>query len=1116
MTPVPSATQWGSPGASKRAFLIHGNTCSSHTWETVAQSLAKAGWVMFLSCSAVWSHRFFARPGFLVTAPNMLGHGNRPTDDFHLHTFAQDLHSTYFANGITYDVIIGHSLGGTVTLALLPLLSAPQDKNNAETKTAVILVDPGIEFSDQVLDEFDIRFGGEIRHVRSVEAHMVDHPTWTRQDAVSRVVGLHMVQSGLPKRIFEVRRDHPLPTRSGRVIRHGLRLSCLFSFFSHLFAEIPPHVEMTVLVADPELSKVCPPELVPAHPQIRAVITVKGSGHWIQHENSDVIVKTAVDELGLLSRGVDLPFLCVILFVVDGRAHCSAYSTMLSAVAARKAAKAATETPVAPSSKPTSLPPSQSPSPKPATASKSVNKATSKRKPRANAGPSKNKKAKVAHAPAKPDRNARYFDPGNLSNVRHEVTADQSTSKIEVSTESDSSSGEEMEIEMEIPPPVGLSSISVTRTKRTWSPSRPMLDSSDDEEPGPSGSVYLASSLIQSTSRKPEPLPLSTFHPVPDHNIYLVPESEYATSGMARILVLQPNETLALVGTYSFCVLQGSLSLLGVTLSPSNTKHVVFAPRSSPIPILSWATLDRQGSCTFPIPIAIRQQAKTTAILIEYADTGVEGLGRICKVFENVFKPFRESDAVPGVDLPRIHIINRGTKNIHPFLLPTSWEAALASVDEHPDSEMSTAPVCLVRGPKKSGKSTLARTLVNRLLNIVESRSSNVTLGQSEFTPGGLVALNIVENYTFGPSFSHPSLPYRAHYVGSTSPRASPSHYLHSIQCLLEAYQLDLQFPVSVDDPLPGDERIYDTIPLVVNTMGWTKGLGADLNARIEEFVEFSHIFEIDGAEERGWPAPIQSQHVPQVPSVFPFMQTSARRCVNVEAIQTEMTNTYYTATDYRHLNILSYFHAVFPEPPTSSSLGPVPKQLTATSWDTSLPLCARYPYEVDYTQAFDHVYLTGAGYEDVVPSELPRVLNGAIVGLVSGGPANTSSRPIESTSQAAPSLSYTPAEPPPDPAVSMCHGLALIRGIPLSLNPRSPHMHILTPLPTRLLAQTRVLVKGEMELPIWGMLDFREDEGKVAGIEKGYVPYLQWGRGEGVGAEKRRVRRNLMRKGQM
>ena len=332
---------------------------------------------------------------------------------------------------------------------------------------------------------------------------------------------------------------------------------------------------------------------------------------------------------------------------------------MLSAVAARKAAKAAAEASVAPSSKPPSPPPashSPSSSPKPTTASKSGNKPPSKRKPRgsANARPSKNKKVKVAHASAKPGQNARYFDSSDTSKAQD---GDDFAVEVDANSESDSSSGEEIEIEMDIPPPVGLSSISVTRTKRAWSPSRPMVDSSDDEEPDPPGTFDPTMYPTPPIPGKPEFLPLSTFRPVLKRNVYSVSENEDMISGKAVVLVLQPNETVALVGTYSLCVLQGSLSLLGVTLSPSDTKHTIFAPRSSPIPILSWALSDRQGSCTFPIPSAIRQQVDTTAVLIEYAHTGVEGLGRICKTSENAFKPPRESDVLPGTDLPRIHIV---------------------------------------------------------------------------------------------------------------------------------------------------------------------------------------------------------------------------------------------------------------------------------------------------------------------------------------------------------------------------------------------------------------------------------------------------------------------------
>ena len=50
-------------------------------------------------------------------------------------------------------------------------------------------------------------------------------------------------------------------------------------------------------------------------------------------------------------------------------------------------------------------------------------------------------------------------------------------------------------------------------------------------------------------------------------------------------------------------------------------------------------------------------------------------------------------------------------KELRPFLIPTSWEVALNDA-VRPDETGSY----IVKGPKNSGKSTFARTLVNRLL----------------------------------------------------------------------------------------------------------------------------------------------------------------------------------------------------------------------------------------------------------------------------------------------------------------------------------------------------------------------------------------------------------------
>ena len=330
-----------------------------------------------------------------------------------------------------------------------------------------------------------------------------------------------------------------------------------------------------------------------------------------------------------------------------------------------------------------------------------------------------------------------------------------------------------------------------------------------------------------------------------------------------------------------------------------------------------------------------------------------------------------------------------------------------------------------------------------------------------------------------------------------------------------------MHIPAPSNSPVSDDDRIEDAIPLVVNTMGWTKGLGLDLNTRIEELLEASHVFEIEGSEERGWPAPLPST---QNDGFSPFGTAKDVVHVMLEAITPDATNIHaYTAADHRTLNVLSYFYAVFPPMPSNQSASlyaalspPISlAQITAERWDITLPLCARYPYEVAFDKAFDRVYLVGAGHEDVVPSELVNVLNGAVVGLVACDPgADETEHELSEQGATAGELPYTQGQAPPRPSSSSCLGLGLIRGV--SFLSSSLYLHILTPLPPPILARARVLIKGELELPIWGMLDFREEDGGVAGVERGQVPYLQWGKGEGVGSERRRVRRNLMRKAQM
>ncbi|KAG1874005.1 Alpha/Beta hydrolase protein [Suillus tomentosus] len=235
-TPI-SASFWGSPTASKRALLIHGLTMSSQSWEGIA--------------------RLLVAEGFFVVAPNLLGHAWRRGTDYRVSTLAEDIRP-YFVMDTHYDVIIGHSLGGLVTLSLLPFL--PKTK-----ETTVILLDPPFERLE-TLEKERIWFLKEIADARTADEYMAENPAWSRGDSMLRALGIAMCDRTVVEAIF----------------KHNTPWS-----FSGLLKNIPPHVKITLLVSDPKPGGLCHLEHVPREVKTKVFI---GIGHWIQYECLDAII----------------------------------------------------------------------------------------------------------------------------------------------------------------------------------------------------------------------------------------------------------------------------------------------------------------------------------------------------------------------------------------------------------------------------------------------------------------------------------------------------------------------------------------------------------------------------------------------------------------------------------------------------------------------------------------------------------------------------------------------------------------------------------------------------------------------------------------------------------
>lgn len=326
------------------------------------------------------------------------------------------------------------------------------------------------------------------------------------------------------------------------------------------------------------------------------------------------------------------------------RHHVGAYNfvflSMLSAVAARKARLQQNAPPPEPAQDR-----AQSPeSPSEEEGGQERVKPPSKRKSSAPAPKPSRKKRKVNKPQDK--KQGRYFEEKDGFKEQDDV--------IVVADEGEESNSSDESSDTPLPPPKAIRK----PQRRAWSPSAPFQDSSDDEEGDATLEDAVLTPPVALRPAEEPPQVLSTYRPILGQNFFDITQEELKTIGISltspgKLLVLRSSDRLALLGTYSLTVLLGAVRLNGVLLTPSLHAHSVFAPRSSPLPVvekISWVQGDKSA-----IPLPTRFSGSIvpgdTVILLQELRTGVEGLGRVCRTFEDVFTPTRWQRNQSTVDL---------------------------------------------------------------------------------------------------------------------------------------------------------------------------------------------------------------------------------------------------------------------------------------------------------------------------------------------------------------------------------------------------------------------------------------------------------------------------------
>lgn len=398
--------------------------------------------------------------------------------------------------------------------------------------------------------------------------------------------------------------------------------------------------------------------------------------------------------------------------------------------------------------------------------------------------------------------------------------------------------------------------------------------------------------------------------------------------------------------------------------------------------------------------------------------------------------------------------------------------------------------VALVKGPKRSGKSTLSREIVNRLFTRYEKVAYlDCDLGQSEFGPGGTVGLYLLDRPLLGPSFTHPLTPARAHFLGSLNPRLDSDSYLASIENLIEHYRYELQYPAEGTDVHA--EKIQEVVPLVVNTQGWVKGLGAELLDEIERMCGVTHNFNFvqpvvseDGESESEQPRRLFDG---EDYSMVDRMDESHGIQLQVLPPNGTPLVSRYSPVDLRLLSTLSAFHSI-----SSSSALP--------TWDFWTPLAARPPLQVDLTAVIKEIYITGEGSEYIQQQDLDLALSGSIVGLLARNE-------VEDVQL------YSAGRSLPSPASTEVVAFAFIRAVSTDLK----SAQLITCAGPEMLSKVSGIVRGELEMPIAGILDWRhpiEGTFEHMGVPWDDVPFINVREERGVGMGKKRWRRNIMRRG--
>lgn len=296
----------------------------------------------------------------------------------------------------------------------------------------------------------------------------------------------------------------------------------------------------------------------------------------------------------------------------------------------------------------------------------------------------------------------------------------------------------------------------------------------------------------------------------------------------SALLLLQPGDAVALVGEAHVQVLQGAVDICGWIMTPASPSQIISSPITSSAIVLSAQETDCASAISADALTRPDIQAFATRCEISVASVVVVSVRTSMSAVQQAVCSLRSCGDVygsgEGVVLPSLRVLALDSDSITPMRVCDEWSRAATAFTEHVRTDPHA--VLLVCGGKDTGKSSFARYAVNRLLGVCpEVFYLDTDLGQAELGPPGCASLVALREPLFGSAFTHLRPPLSAVFVGALSPKTDPAEFFKAVNALYATFR----YLMSPWHHSPASAAVAggSAGPLVVNTQGWVRGLGA-------------------------------------------------------------------------------------------------------------------------------------------------------------------------------------------------------------------------------------------------------------------------------------------------